>query len=86
MELFGILFIAITPIYLLNKTVVILTMQDYKIVEWLKKEYNLEVTYATVYARVHYRLQAKLKVPRPQSALQDVKAVELFKKTSSRQS
>ena len=29
MELFGILFIAITPIYLLNKTVVILTMQDY---------------------------------------------------------
>ena len=86
MELFGILFIAITPIYLLNKTVVILTMQDYQIVEWLKKEYNLEVTYATVYARVHYRLQAKLKVPRPQSALQDVKAVELFKKTSSRQS
>ena len=86
MELFGILFIAITPIYLLNKTVVILTMQDYQIVEWLKKEYNLEVTYATVYAWVHYRLQAKLKVPRPQSALQDVKAVELFKKTSSRQS
>jgi len=35
---------------------------------------------------VHYRLHAKLKVPRPQSALQDKKAVELFKKTSSQQS
>lgn len=57
-----------------------------EIVEWLKKEYNLELTYATVYAWVHYRLQAKLKVPRPQSALQDVKAVGLFKKTSSQQS
>jgi len=55
-------------------------------VEWLKKEYSLELTYATVYAWVHYRLQAKLKVPRPQSALQDIKAVELFKKTSSQQS
>jgi transposase len=53
-----------------------------EIVEWLKTEYNLELTYATVYAWVHYRLQAKLKVPRPQSALQDVEAVELFKKTS----
>jgi hypothetical protein len=50
-------------------------------VEWLKTEYNLELTYATVYAWTHYRLQAKLKVPRPQSALQDVEAVELFKKT-----
>jgi transposase len=57
-----------------------------EIVEWLKKEYNLELTYATVYAWVHYRLQAKLKVPRPQSALQDIKAVGLFKKTSSQES
>jgi hypothetical protein len=32
---------------------------------------------------VHYRLQAKLKVPRPQSALQDVEAVELLKKHHS---
>jgi len=29
-----------------------------EIVEWLKTEYNLELTYATVYAWVHYRLQA----------------------------
>ncbi len=56
-----------------------------EIVEWLKSEYNLFLTYATVYAWVHYRFQAKLKVPRPQSALQDVKAVELFKKTSFQQ-
>lgn len=53
-----------------------------EIVEWLKAEYNLELTYATVYDWVHYRLKAKLKVPRPHSALQDVAAVEQFKKTS----
>jgi len=29
-----------------------------EIVEWLKSEYNLFLTYATVYAWVHYRLQA----------------------------
>lgn len=40
-----------------------------QIVEWLKAEYNLELTYATVYSWVHYRLKAKLKVPRPHSAL-----------------
>ncbi len=52
-----------------------------EIVEWLKAEYNLDLTYATVYSWVHYRLKAKLKVPRPQSALQDIEAVQLFKKT-----
>ena len=56
-----------------------------EIVEWLKSEYNLFLTYATVYAWVHYRHIAKLKVPRPQSALQDVEAVELLKKTSFQQ-
>ncbi|MEH1890392.1 MAG: helix-turn-helix domain-containing protein [Nostoc sp.] len=55
-----------------------------EIVEWLKTEYGLELTYATVYSWVHYRLKAKLKVPRPHSAKQDVVAVERFKKTSSR--
>lgn len=40
-----------------------------EIVEWLKTEYGLELTYATVYSWVHYRLKAKLKVPRPYSAL-----------------
>ena len=52
-----------------------------EIVEWLKIEYGLELTYATVYSWVHYRLKAKLKVPRPHSAKQDVVAVEQFKKT-----
>ncbi|MEG4861513.1 hypothetical protein QUB75_29620 [Microcoleus sp. K1-B6] len=56
-----------------------------EIVEWLKTEYNLALTYAKVYAWVHYRLQAKLKVPGPQSALQNLQAVELFKKTSFQQ-
>lgn len=54
-----------------------------EIVEWLKAEYSLELTYATVYSWVHYRLKAKLKVPRPHSAKQDVEAVKLFKKTLS---
>ncbi|MEG4234592.1 hypothetical protein QUA40_21170 [Microcoleus sp. Pol11C3] len=44
-----------------------------------QKRVNLFLTYATVYAWAHYRLHAKLKVPRPQSALQDVEAVELKK-------
>ncbi|MHC5732058.1 MAG: hypothetical protein ACYTXY_49940 [Nostoc sp.] len=37
------------------------------IVEWLKKELQLDVEYATVYALVRYQLGAKLKVPRPKS-------------------
>jgi len=52
-----------------------------EIVSWLKTEYGLEMHYATVYYWVHYRLKAKLKVPRPQSAKQDKTAVEQFKKT-----
>ena len=31
------------------------------IVEWLKKEYELDVKYGTVYALVHYKLGAKTK-------------------------
>lgn len=50
--------------------------------EWLKINYKLDLTYATVYHWVHYRLKAKLKVPRPTSAQQDPAAVERFKKTS----
>lgn len=50
--------------------------------QWLKTEYGLEMKYATVYYWVHYRLKAKLKVPRPQSAKQDPAALEQLKKTS----
>jgi len=53
-----------------------------EIVEWLKTTYNLELSYPTVYKWVHYRLKAKLKVPRPRSAQQDPAAAERFKKTS----
>lgn len=52
-----------------------------EIVEWVNKTYNLEVKYATVYHWVRYRLKAKLKVPRPQSAEFDPEAYECFKKT-----
>lgn len=52
-----------------------------EIVEWLEADYKLKLTYATTYYWVHYRLKAKLKVPRPRSAQQDSKAVERFKKT-----
>ncbi len=47
-------------------------------------EYNLELSYATVYHWVHYRLKAKLKVPRPRSPKQDGAAVELLKTLLSR--
>jgi transposase len=52
-----------------------------EIVCWLKTEYGLEMKYATVYYWVRYRLKAKLKVPRPQSAKQEPAVVEQFKKT-----
>ncbi|WP_442943567.1 winged helix-turn-helix domain-containing protein [Nostoc sp.] len=52
------------------------------IVEWLKKELQLDVEYATVYALVRYQLGAKLKVPRPKSYKQDDKLVSEFKKNS----
>ncbi len=51
------------------------------IVEWLQEKHGLTVEYAVVYHWVHYRLGAKLKVPRPQSHRQDEQAVEAFKKT-----
>jgi transposase len=52
------------------------------IVEWLKKEYELDVEYGTVYALVRYKLGAKLKVPRPQSYKQNEELVSEFKKNS----
>ncbi|CBN54522.1 MULTISPECIES: helix-turn-helix domain-containing protein [Kamptonema] len=36
-----------------------------EIVEWLNQTYELKLKYPTVYHWVHYRLKAKLKVPRP---------------------
>ncbi|MEG4281467.1 helix-turn-helix domain-containing protein [Microcoleus sp. MON1_C1] len=53
-----------------------------EIVEWLNETYQLNLTYPTVYHWVHYRLKAKLKVPRPKSAKQEPSAAQRFKKTS----
>lgn len=50
--------------------------------QWLEQRFGKAVKYKTVYKTVRYRLQAKLKVPRPQSRKQDPAAVKLFKKTS----
>ena len=50
-----------------------------EIVEWLNQTYQLNLTYPTVYNWVHYRLKAKLKVPRPQSAKQEPNAGVLKK-------
>lgn len=41
------------------------------IVDWLRDECGLEVAYKTVHQTVHYRLKAKLKVPRPRSRQTD---------------
>jgi hypothetical protein len=49
---------------------------------WLNQTYQLNLTYPTVYHWVHYRLKAKLKVPRPKSAKQEPNADRRFKKTS----
>lgn len=51
-----------------------------EIVDWLKSEHGLDVNYGTVYQWVRYRLEAKLKVPRPKSYRQEPEAVERFKK------
>lgn len=51
------------------------------IVQWLEQTFGKVVNYQTVYKTVRYRLQAKLKVPRPRSLKQDEQAVGMFKKT-----
>lgn len=53
-----------------------------QIQQWLATEFGLCVKYKTVHQLVHYRLKAKLKVPRPQSVNQNPESQSLFKKTS----
>jgi transposase len=55
---------------------------DGAIQDWLQREHGLAVRYGTVHLPVHYRLGAKLTVPRPRSAQQDASAVRRFKKPS----
>ena len=51
-----------------------------EIQHWLNETCGLSVTYGTVYQVVRYRLQAKLKVPRPRSLQQEPTAQHRFKK------
>lgn len=53
-----------------------------EIQQWLETEHGVSASYAVVHKHVRYRLEAKLKVPRPVSAEQDEQAVLLFKKLS----
>lgn len=53
------------------------------IVDWLAQEWGLTMQYETVRQFVRHKLQAKLKVPRPQSLQQPPGALETFKKTSA---
>ena len=43
----------------------------YEIRDWIEKEFNLEVKYATVYKIVRYDLKSKLKVVRPSNIRKD---------------
>ena len=54
------------------------------IVEWLREECHLDLKYDTVNRFVREQLQAKLKVPRPQSLKQHTAAVNGFQQTSAR--
>ena len=49
--------------------------------QWLAEELGIEAEYHAVYQMTRYRLQAKLKVARPQNIKQDCEQRESFKKT-----
>lgn len=50
-----------------------------EIQDWLKQDYNHEISYAGIHSHVHYRLKAKPKRPRPVSSEQDPQKVAFFK-------
>lgn len=49
--------------------------------EWLEQECSVTAAYHTVHSLVRYKLQAKLKKPRPKSRTQNPQAIDGFKKT-----
>lgn len=51
---------------------------------WLAQEYNVQAAYATVHGIVRYKLQSKLKAPRPISIEADPEVQATFKKNSLR--
>ena len=52
-----------------------------EIQHWLEQHFGKMVKYKTVHRTVRYRLNAKLKAPRPRSIQQDEHSVNQFKKT-----
>lgn len=48
--------------------------------QWLSDECDLDVPYKSVHKTVHYRLKAKLKVPRPRSRQTDEVQQQAYKK------
>jgi transposase len=52
-----------------------------EIQQWLEQLMGRPIAYKTVHKTVRYRLNAKLKVPRPRSRKQDERSVSLFKET-----
>lgn len=53
-----------------------------EIQEWLQHECDVQAAYATVHGIVRYKLQSKLKVPRPVSTEADPQVQDTFKKNS----
>ena len=53
-----------------------------QIQQWLETECGVEVAYRTVHQTVRYRLNAKLKVPRPRSKNAKPEVQQAFKKNS----
>ena len=51
-----------------------------QIQEWLTQEYQIVAAYKTIHKIVRYKLNAKLKVPRPRSAKAKPEVQEAFKK------
>lgn len=51
-----------------------------EIQEWLQQECDVQAAYATVHGIVRYKLQSKLKVPRPVSTEADPQVQDAFKK------
>lgn len=52
-----------------------------EIQQWLEQRFSTTVKYKTVHKTVRYRLNAKLKAPRPRSNKHSEQAVSQFKKT-----
>ncbi|MEG4501961.1 winged helix-turn-helix domain-containing protein [Microcoleus sp. F10-C6] len=56
--------------------------KSYKqIAKWVEKNYKISLNYHTLYKHLHYRMKAKLKVPRPSIIKKDEQAAIAFKNT-----